>query len=399
MSRYPSFLESHWVSRAHAVTGEAGYDEAMEKIRPAVQALSDLFTTERPDGQFPDYAADPAKRVGYGLFFFPQSFVRCDIAMDSPLDFRGWRPASGEGPVRILDLGSASGPCGLAAALRLAKVTGRRIHLVAVDHSRAALDELSALARTVPEIAAHITVETKAMDLRKSGDFLRTLPPQDFITLGFSVNEIFAGVAEAERLAKLEELGVRLAEGGLMLILEPALKETAVPLRRVREATLAGPKLFPWGPDVAATPCPMLAGDNKFWDHEVREWESPASLEFINRKMHRDTRVLKFCQLLLGRRPAPRDCGPEHTFRLISPFEMNKGGFAFTAVTRTGERVKIDIPNRGLSKSDCKRIATEWERGDIAGCEEWKPLSGEHSYRIEGIHRMQKVHNPGEISC
>ena len=395
MSRYPAFLESYWISRAHAVAGEADRDEALEKLRPAVQALSDLFTVERPGEEFPDYAADPAKRIAYGLFFFPQSFVRCDIAMDAPLHFRGWRPAAGDGPVRILDLGSASGPCGLAAALRLADVTGRRIHLVAVDHSRAALDELATLARVVPEIAAKVTVETRVGDLRKTASIPKDLPPQDFVTLGFSANEIFAGRNDAERLRSLEEIGVALAPEGLMLVLEPALRETAAPLRRVRDATLAGPHLFPWGPDVAATPCPFLAGDKKFWDHEVREWSAPDSLEFLNRRLHRDTRVLKFSQLLLGRKAAPRDPGPEHTFRIVSPFEMNKGGFAFSAVTREGTLVKIDIPNRGLSKSDCKRIANEWERGDIAGCEEWKPLSGEHSYRIEGIHRMQKVRSPG----
>lgn len=392
---YPAFLEAHWMAQARAVAPAEDDDAVLEKIRPAVQALSDLFTTERPKGGFPDYAANPAKRVGYGLFFFPQSFVKCSLALDPLLTYRGWRPAAGEGPIRILDLGSASGPCGLAAALRLSHETGRKVLLTAFDHSAEALAALAHLARTVPEISAHITVETKTGDLRRVAETFASLPAQDLVVIGFAANEIFGGLKDEERLAWVEGLGALPSRDGLLLILEPALKETAEPLRRLRDATLAGPNVYPWGPDIAPTPCAMLAAGGKFWDHEVREWEAPASLEFLNRKLHRDTRVLKFTWLALGRKPAPPAPGPAHTFRIVSPFEMNKGGFAFTAVTREGESVKIDIPNRGLSKHDCKRITAEWERGDIGGCDTWVALGSPHTYRIAAFPGLVKLHSPG----
>ncbi len=392
---YPAFLEAYWLAQARLVAPAEDDDAVLEKLRPAVQALSDLFTTERPKGGFPDYAANPAKRVGYGLFFFPQSFVKCAMAIDPLLTYRGWRPAAGEGPVRILDLGSASGPCGLAAALRLAKETGRKVTLTAFDHSSEALAALSHMARNVPEIAAQITVETKTGDLKRVAETLASLPAQDLVTIGFAANEIFGGLDEAARLAWVGGLGDLISRDGLLLILEPALKQTAEPLRRLRDATLAGPKLYPWGPDIAATPCTMLAAGGNFWDHEVREWDAPASLEFLNRKLHRDTRVLKFTQVAFGRKPAPEPAGPEHTFRIVSPFEMNKGGFAFTVVTRDGESVKVDIPNRGLSKHECKIIATEWERGDIAGCDAWSPLGSPNAYRIAAFPRLVKLHSQG----
>lgn len=392
---YPTFLEAHWLARARLVAPAEDDDAVLEKLRPAVQALSDLFTTERPKGGFPDYAANPAKRVAYGLFFFPQSFVKCAVALDPLLTYRGWRPAAGEGPVRILDLGSASGPCGLAAALRLARETGRKVVLTAFDHSSEALAALAHLASTVPEIAAHIIVETKTGDLRRAAETLAALPPQDLVTVGFAANEIFGGLDDAGRLAWVEGLGELLAGDGLLLILEPALKETAAPLRRLRDATLSGPKLYPWGPDIAPTPCPMLAAGGKFWDHEVREWDAPASLKFLNRKLHRDTRVLKFAQAAFGRKPAPPAPGPAHTFRIVSPFEMNKGGFAFTAVTREGVSVKIDIPNRGLTKHDCKRVVAEWERGDIGGCDAWTPLGSPGTYRISTLPDLQRLYSPG----
>lgn len=391
---YPSYLETRWVRRAREVTGLADDEAALEKLRPAVRALSDLFTTERPDERFPNYAADAAKRVAYGLFFFPQSYVKCSLAIDPLLRFRGWKPGRDDAPVRILDLGSASGPCGLAAAIALADATGRRVELTALDHSAEALAELRDLVAETPELRSRITVATHAGDLRRVAESVRELPAQDLIVVGFAANEVFGGADTATRLGWATGLAKHLAPDGLLLVLEPALRETAEPLRRMRDATLAGPVIFPLGPDVAATPCTMLPSHGKHWDHEVREWTAPESLEFLNRKLHRDTRVLKFTWVAFGLRPMPPPEAPRHLLRIISPFDSQKGGFAFIAVTREGEQVKIDVPSRALSKSECKRYAASWERGDIAGCDEWHALTNARHYRVSGPEILQKIYSP-----
>ncbi len=393
---YPDFIEAHWLSCARSHTRTQTNEEALEKLRPAVQALSDLFTTERPDGGFPDYAADPAKRIAYGLFFFPQSFVKCALALDQLLIYRQWRPAESAEPLRLLDLGSASGPCGIAAALRLARETGRKVVLTALDHSPSALSALSELAVACPQVASQVSVRTVTGDLRRAPELLRDLPPQDFVTIGFAANEIFGSLDEAGRLAWVESLKPLLGESGLVLILEPALRETATALRRLRDAMLKTQVLHPRGPDVAATPCPLIAGDSKFWDHEVREWTAPDSLEFLNRKLHRDLRVLKFTQIAFGKHPEKTNKTPGHIFRITSPFEANKGGFAFSAITAEGVAVKIDIPNRGLSKSECKRLSSRWERGDIAGCDDWTPLGSPGTFRIPDCAKLITLYHPGD---
>lgn len=389
---YPAVLENYWMRRARETTGCADDETALEKLRPAVQALSDLFTTDRP-GEFPDYAADTAKRIAYGLFFFPQSYVRCALALDPLLKFRGWKP-EGDGPVRILDLGAASGPCGFAAARLLAETTGRNIILTAFDKSASALAELREIVASVPEIRATVNVGTLLGDMRRAGEVLRELPPQDLIVAGFAANELFGGADTGTRLDWTRTLAARLTGSGVLLFLEPALRETAEPLRRLREATLAGPELFPLGPDVGPTPCPMLASGGKFWDHEVREWTAPDSTAFLNRKLHRDLRVLKFATAAFSRKPQPVPENPRHIFRIVSPFEAQKGGFAFSAITREGEAVKIDIPSRGLSKNECKNFAASWERGDIAGCERLVPLTNPGNFRIPGPGDLKKIYSP-----
>lgn len=360
---YPAFLEQSWIRKALAVTGKPDVEAALEALRPAVRELSDLFTTERPDRGFHDYAADPRLLTAYGLFFFPQSHAKCSSALDSLASLDRLRVSPGEGPVRILDLGSASGPCGFAAALQLAERTGRRVLLTALDHSPAALGELARMAGELPELAQKLDAVTRPGDLRRAAETLRDLPPQDLIIVGFALNEIATGMDDKERLAWVASLRPLLAPQGTLLILEPALRETAEALRRIRDALLDGPVLYPVGPDVANAPCPFLASRSPFWDHEAREWTAPDSLEFLNRKLHRDLRALKFAPLALS--PAPiMPIEVKNIFRLVTPPDLQKGGIVFTAVGVSGGFIRFQASIRGLAKAEAKRLSELLKRGD-----------------------------------
>lgn len=361
---YPEFIEQAWLARARAVTGLAEDEPALEALRHEVRELSDLFTTERPKKGFHDYAAKPGLLTAYGLFFFPQSFCKCATALTAVMRLRDWAPAPGDGPIRILDLGSASGPCGFAAALTLAEATGRKVHLTALDHSPSALAELARLARELPELASRITVSTKTGDLRRAAELLGDEAPHDLVTVGFALNEIAVGMDDAARLAWVNSLRRLLSDTALLVILEPALKDTAQALRRLRDATLNGPFLFPYGPDIAATPCPFLAEKSPYWDHEAVDWEQPASLEFLNRKLHRDLRALKFAPLILGKSPARPVDSPETLWRLVTPADLQKAGIVFTVVGADGRFFKINLPIRGLSKSQAKDFTKNLNRGD-----------------------------------
>ena len=353
---YPDFLENAWLSRAISVTRAPDAESALESLRPAVKELSDLFTTDRPEKGFHDYAADPKLLTAYGLFFFPQSFVKCDTALRSIAETGRLRPPAGEGPIRILDLGSASGPCGFAAALAMQAIFGRPVHLTALDHSPAALAELVSLAHAIPGL----TIETRVGDMRRAADTLKSLPPQNLITVGFALNEV--AMDNAGKLAWVNALRPLLVSEGTLLLLEPALRETAESVRRLRNALLTNTELYPIGPDVESTPCPFLAAKSPYWDHEAREWTAPASLEFLNRKLHRDLRALKFAVLAVS--PSKPDSLPDNTYRLVTPPDLQKAGIIFTAVGKAGTLTKFTIPTRGISKSESKEITRKLNRGD-----------------------------------
>jgi SAM-dependent methyltransferase len=413
----PEFIENFWIARARTLAGTDDTGTTLEKLRPSVQHLSDLFTVGRPAGAFPDYAAEPALLTAYGLFFFPQSYARARIALDQPIRFRGWRPRKRDRePLRVLDLGSGPGPCGLAAVQALRQLEpGAAVALTAFDHSPAALAALRELVRAGSESAAGadgtvgggealagVSVDTRTVDLRRgiSGG-VGALSPQDVIIAGFAVNELFGGDAAALR-EWLAALRRALAPGGLLVVLEPALRETALPLQQAADSLVAEGVFHRWAPDLGDAAFPFPA-DGKFHPHEVRRWTAPESLAFLNRTLFREIGVLKFSYTALGVEMPPAlasDLASDFVvFRLVSPLEVLKGRVVCAVVTVDGKRLSLEVPTRGLSKSEVKAFAMSYERGDVIGIRQTflRPLGREPGFfRASAVTEFVPFYRGGE---
>jgi SAM-dependent methyltransferase len=349
---YPVDAEAFWVGQAELAAERIG-DEALERMTPAVAHLSDLFTTERPDKKFPDYFADPRLLAAYGVFFLPQSFTRTSFALAQVCGLRAWRPSS-RIPT-ILDLGSGPGSCGVAAAYRLREAGFAKLRLHGVDKSPSALASMEAFAHATLGEA----VETKT----RLGDAARpeTWPegPFDVIVAGFVMNEM-PQLDQAALLRWFAELKAKLAPGGLILILEPALRVTAERLQRLSDAVAAG-TMTRIAPELDALPDPQL-GPGEHWSHETRAWEAPASAAFVNRHLHRDLREVRFSFAAFSEAAlAPLPAGLS---RLISDVQIIKGLLRFISI-RDGRIEAVEVPTRGLSKHEVKKLAATFGRGDI----------------------------------
>jgi len=349
---YPAEAEAFWVGQAELASEKIG-DEALERMTPAVAHLSDLFTTERPDKRFPDYFADPRLLAAYGVFFLPQSFTRTSIALAQTCGLRGWKP-SRQVPA-ILDLGSGPGSCGVAAAYRLRQAGCKKINLYGVDKSPSALASMESFAQaTLGE-----DVETKT----RIGDASRpeTWPegPFDLIVAGFVMNEM-PQLDHAALLRWFSELKAKLAPGGLILILEPALRITAERLQKLSDDIAAG-EMIRIAPELDARPDPQL-GPGEHWSHETRAWDAPASTEFVNRHLHRDLREVRFSFAAFS--DAPLTPLPSGLSRLISDVQIIKGLLRFITI-REGTIESVEVPTRGLSKHEVKKLAATFGRGDI----------------------------------
>jgi len=350
---YPAAAEAHWIGRAEAATDLLG-DAAFERLAHAVARLSDLFTTERPEGRFPDYFAEEELLAAYGIFFLPQSFVRTGYALAQAMELRGWRPASAI--PAILDLGSGPGSCGAAVAHHLRRCGAGRVELAAVDRSPGALAGLERFAEEF--LGSPVAVRTRVGDASRP----ETWPEGDFdvIVAGFVLNEMTHLDAKST-LAWFAALRRRLRPGGLILLLEPALRTTAERLQRLSEQVCADGGLTRVGPELDAHACPqLLAGEH--WNHESRPWTAPASAAYANRRLFRDLREVRFaCALFTD---APVTPLPPTAVRLVSDVQIIKGLLRFIVV-RAGVLQSVEVPTRGLSKHDVKALAATFGRGDV----------------------------------
>jgi len=345
--------EAFWVREAEAAVTAVG-DDALERTMSGVAALSDLFTTERPERRFPDYFADPKLLAAYGVFFLPQSFIRTSLALDQTCRLRQWRPASRI--PSILDLGSGPGSCGVAAAYRLKSLGFAALSLTGVDKSPSALVAMEAFAREVLGDGVGV--------LSRVGDIARpeTWPDgqHDLIVAGFVLNEMPL-LDPAGLLKWVELVRERLRPGGMLLILEPALKITSEKLQKLSDACAGTGLIARIAPDLNQLPDPQLSS-GEHWSHEARPWEAPASTEFVNRRLHRDLREVRFSFAAFSDAELPGL--PAGLSRLVSDVQIIKGLLRFITI-REGCLETVEIPTRGLSKHEVKKLAATFGRGDV----------------------------------
>lgn len=378
--QYPGWAEEFWCRQACQATGVAELGAALESLEAEVQGLGDLFTTGRPD-RFADYGQQARWRAAYGLYFFPQSFVRAAFPLAEFLDFHPgyW---AGREAIHILDLGAGLGACGWGV-VRLLRLRGYRqkVILQAVDHSPAQLRVLESFGRELREHLGEVEVRILCRDLRQ-------LPADiacDLLLCGFALNEAYPEQSAEDLRVPAQAWASRLRPGGLVVILEPALQQLS------RRLSLLG-NLLPqdgWqrhGPFPGDGPDPLTFDPHR-WNHEVRAWRTPQSLQFVNRHLWRDLQHLKFSHLVLGRevtalpsRLGEFAAGPG-LFRLAAPMALLKGRFITAGVGTDGVLRHYDLPTRGLERATRDRLESI-ERGDWLGLREWQVLGGQESYRI-----------------
>jgi len=352
---YPGQLEHFWREEARLLWGFLPEEELLQRVRPHVQKLSDRFTVERGAGG-PRYGEEPEARLAYGFFFFPQTFVRTQQALRECLARRSPRSEAGDGAIAVLDLGAGAGAAGFAALHALRE---RDVRLLALDHSTESLATLrKGFESGRNELWPRATLETRVGDLQRldalSGGW-------DLVIASFAINEPFEGrpLAAAEEWLR-GALGL-LKPGGLLILLEPALKETSERLEHLRDRVAADAWAHIVAPCLHARACPLLA-EGRYWCHEVRRWESPPLAEKINRTLFRDLPHLKYSFLALAAEAvAPGDAQPNRA-RLVAPVSEQHGKFVSRGCCADGALRDLDVLARHLS-ADEKLALRRMERG------------------------------------
>ena len=308
--------------------------EERRDIVAGAQRLSRGLTRER-ELAGARYFDDPQLLGAYLLLYWPVSYGQLSSVLREVGGARG----------RVLDVGSGPGPLALAA------LDAGAARALAIDRSQAAL----AAARTLAEGAGAplVTAHWEPAQPLPDGPF-------DLVLAGHVLNELY-GDDVAARGSLVEAMLARLAPGGLVVLLEPALRETSRALLMLRDrlvaagATVRAPCLYRGG-------CPALVRQGD-WCHAERAWAPPPIVDELARaaKLHRES--LKMSYLVLQAPGAPWPSLPEgRLFRIVSEPLPQKGQHRFVGCGPEG-RVPLVLPHKHLR--DHNRRFTELARGDV----------------------------------
>ena len=274
------------------------------------------------------YLADPELRAEYEADIAP----RTRAALARVFGELGPRLA---GARRVLDLGAGTGAAGQAARQAL----GPALEVTSVDRVAAVPGAIVAdlrSARRPPGV---------------EGKF-------DLILAAHLLNELGASLSIDDRAALVFAWGRELlADGGHIVLVEPALRETSRELLAVRDR-LVGAGFFVVAPCFWQGPCPALARDRD-WCHSTAPWE-PAE---VSRRAGRSR--VDFSYLVLGRAPGATDRERERDrrlFRVVSDPLVEKGRLRLFGCGPAGRHPLVRLDR---DESEANREFAEAERGDV----------------------------------
>ena len=297
---------------------------APAEVRPAARAVIELHEGLVGERRLARPSTYSGEMLGaYLLWWWPQTYARTQAAL---------RMVPAPAAPRLLDVGSGPAPAALAALDLLGG------EAVCHDASEAALAEARALG-----IAATT----------------REMPPGPF-DLTLAANVLSELDDPLELVRKLT---------GLVVIVEPALRETGRALLRLRDALL-GEGWFAWAPCLMQRPCPALVSPRDWCTAEVR-WTPPRWFrQLAGATGLRADEMLSFAPLILSRE-APRN--PPHLWRVVGvpPEEKGKKRVWVCGEEKRLPLVRLDrdagaanAAFDGLRRGDRIRLRGTLRRGD-----------------------------------
>ncbi len=299
MSVPPSSIEPEWIAlvdrAARTLLGRD--DRTGDALAREVKLVSEIYTRNRTS--LHRTSVELAARL---RFFFLRDLPK----IERPLVELALAPRP---TLRVLDLGAGLGTSTMGIA-RVAKRTGlaERLEVVAVEHAPRLVDVMGWLADRAGEVAVPVTLEAREADLETLDP--RTLPTDvDVIVVGLALNELFIDRADpiAARAEWLRAVSACLGPDGVLIVLEPALRETTRALMAVRDRLAGDAGLHVLAPCTAEGACPMLRRERD-WCHADDALGLPEPLAGLARAAGLRWEGLTYAYLVLGRRPRESEC-------------------------------------------------------------------------------------------
>ena len=296
----------------------APYAASLARLSAALNGVTERRLSETA------YMRDARLRRAYQLYYVTVNFLKPIWALKE-LYPAGLPP--GRDVFRVLDLGCGPGT-GVAAMHAWLEDTKseRRIRIEGVD----AVDANAGRYRELGALLSGVTRHAVECDAR-CGDAIRPATAEPVYDLVLAMN-LLNEIPEARHAQFLARCGAALAGGGVLLLIEPALRETTRPLLRLRDHAVRSE----WRVSVPChrqDDCPALV-DAKDWCHHDLAWERPPFIAVLDEAIGNIKKSLKFSCVALER-GAEREAEPEartsvdtevgERLRVVSELFVEKG--------------------------------------------------------------------------
>jgi ribosomal protein RSM22 (predicted rRNA methylase) len=387
----PSSLSSQVLKILAKVSSERDLHGA--GLAQAVVNLSRLFTTTRATLPL-HYLDDPAHASAYLSYFLPVNLSKIQALLDELPEDSGTETPNH--PMAVLDLGCGPGTGALALLDWLWHHSPERagsVSVLAADTSPAPLQDSKrmweAYCQEVGISSTGLQCVEGNLEHPLKGDLGKQIVrggPYDLIIMANCLNELFPASVDppAERAVVVAQLLPFLAPHGTIMIVEPALRQTARALHHVRNHLLKQGVCTVYSPCLHGGACPALDRPDD-WCHEERPWQTPPVIAAIDRDVGFIKDALKFSYLLLrtdGRTIVPRS---PQTFRVVSELRELKGEKRAWLCNETG-RPEVGRLDRKASPQNA--ALDSWHRGAIVQIE--RIIRKERDGKVSALGRIER---------
>jgi ribosomal protein RSM22 (predicted rRNA methylase) len=363
-----------------------------DALAQAILHLSRLFTTARPTFSS-CYLDDPAHASAYLSYFLPVNLSKVQVLLDELPEDSDMEVS--DHPMAVLDLGCGPGTGALALLDWLwhrSPERAKSVSVLATDASYAPLRDTEKLWTAYCQEVGISNEGLKCVEGNLEhplkGDLGKQIMrggPYDLMIMANCLNELFLAATDppVERAAIVAQLLPFLAPDGTIMIVEPALRQTARALHQVRNHLLKQNLCTVYSPCLHEGACPALDHPDD-WCHEERPWQTPPMVAALDREVGFIKDALKFSYLLLrtdGRTIVPRN---PQTFRVVSELRELKGEKRAWLCNETG-RPEVGRLDRKASPHNAAVDA--WHRGAIVQIE--RIVRKEREGKVSPVGRIE----------